>query len=286
MEHGIELNAVAQESGWSLGWTRAPSFEGLQAGLCHEPLFNRKELTRLGGYAAADPFGMQVNGTWYVFFEMLVRDGNAVIAVAKSEDLSVWSLEGVCLRAPHHLSYPYLLEQDGTLYMIPESKSARCVDLYRSVDFPLRWEKVGTLLRGRYMDASVFRWNGRLWMLAGWHSYWLKAFWAERVEGPWHRHWMPAVRRYSKRDVRPGGRPTIVDGALVRFAQDNRECYGRQLRAMRITRLNRWWYSEKPWMEGPLLYPGSHAWCSQRIHHLDLHRHQDTWLGFTDGCDG
>jgi hypothetical protein len=248
-------------------------------------MFELDQLKAWGGYAAADPFGIHVQGVWYVFFEMLVRAGNAVIAVASSKDLSDWQLLGVCLRERHHLSFPFVFEHGGRIYLMPESKSVRRVDLYRATEFPMRWERCDTLVRGRLMDATIAAWQGRYWMFAGWHSYWLKLFYASQPTGPWRRHWMPVARTYSKENVRPGGRPISMEGELVRFVQDNRACYGKQLRAMKVTCLNRLWFSERPFGKSPILTPEGTGWYGHRMHHLDLHPYQGGWVGFVDGCN-
>lgn len=273
------------ESAWSLGLTRAKSFEQLQEGLQPRPLFERDILDRLGGYAAADPFAIRVNGTWYVFFEMLIRQSNAVIAVASSSDLDQWTIHGVCLREPHHVSYPFVFRHGDEIYLVPESKSVRQVIAYRAVDFPMRWERCATLARGRLMDATIVPWRGRYWMLAGSHSYWLRAFWADHPTGPYRPHWLPVARIYNRKNVRPGGRVVSVNGQLIRPVQDNTDCYGKQLRAMVIERLDRGWFSERPLQESPILQPSGTGWYAQRIHHLDLHATENGWVGFVDGCN-
>jgi hypothetical protein len=249
-----------------------------------KPLFDPRALARWGGFAAADPFAIQVNGVWYLFFEMLIRSVKGVIAVASSRDLVDWQLLGICLEEPHHLSFPFVFTHGGAVYMIPESKSVRRVDAYRAVDFPMRWERCGTLLRGRLMDATMIEHADRFWMFSGWHSYWLRLFHADHPLGPWRPHGMPWARTYCKQNVRPAGRPFRWNGSWLRPVQDNRQEYGKQVRLMRIATLNRLWYREQPWRAEPILSPGAHAWCEHRMHHLDVHRAEDGLLAFVDGC--
>lgn len=50
--------------------------------------------------------------------------------------------------------------------MVPETKRANSVRLYKSVNFPFKWVFVGTLLDNvGYLDPSVFYFDGRWWML-------------------------------------------------------------------------------------------------------------------------
>jgi len=283
-----------QQDAWLIGLVRSRSFDEIPHSLSAQPIFAAQALSPWNGYGAADPFAIWVDGICYVFFEMLVRSQkNAVIAVASSNDLEHWQVEGIAIQEAYHLSYPFVFHYAGQIYMMPESKSQRRVDLYRAVDFPMRWEKVGPMIYGRVMDASFVEHEGRFWMFAGWHSYWLRLFYADSPLGPWKAHWQPIARLYSKRDVRPGGRPVQVGGALIRFAQDNRKHYGHQLRAMQILKMNRLWFRERAWVGSitrstePFLSPKQDRWYSRCLHHLDIGFYNDQanghWLGFFDG---
>ena len=52
------------------------------------------------------------------------------------------------LKEPFHLSYPYVFKHKGTYYMIPESRAAGAVRLYRARSFPLSLEFDTTLFEG------------------------------------------------------------------------------------------------------------------------------------------
>jgi hypothetical protein len=280
------------DNAWLIGFSFGDSVDDLQRNISTDPIFHRESLRPWNGYGATDPFAIFVRDRWYLFFELLVRkEENAVIAVASSHDLREWNVLGVALKESHHLSYPFVFEHGGEIYMMPESKSIRKVNLYRAVEFPLRWERCAILARGALMDASILQHRDRWWMFVGWKSYWLKIFHAPSPMGPWRSHWMPIARTYNKRNVRPGGRPVhLEDGSILRFAQDNRKCYGHQLQAMQVTRLNRLWFREKPYREKPILAPFGTGWHSERMHHLDLHPNTSDavpgkWIGFLDGCN-
>lgn len=282
------------DKAWLIGLSFGDSVDDLQRNVSPDPLFHRASLKPWNGYGAADPFAVYIHDRWYLFFELLVRNQkNAVIAVAMSHDLKQWDVLGVALKESHHLSYPFVFEHGGEIFMMPESKSIRQVNLYRAVEFPLRWERCATLARGALMDASIIQHRGRWWMFAAWKSYLLKMFHAPSPLGPWRQHWMPIARTYNKSNVRPGGRPVQLlegMGGILRFTQDNRKCYGHQLQAMRITQLNRLWFREEPYRKEPILSPAGTGWYSERMHHLDLHSNTSStfpgkWIGFIDGCN-
>ncbi len=281
---------------WSIGSVRGNSFDQLLSS--SRQIISTEMLAQCDGIGAADPFAIQRNGTWYLFFEMFrANSAKAVIAAATSQDLVHWELVGTVLETPHHLSYPFVFEHEGEYYLMPESKSVRRVDLYRAVEFPTRWVLDRTLLRGRLMDCSMVHHQGRYWMFAGWHSYWLKLFFASSPLGPWTRHWMPMIRNYSKSSTRPGGRPIHWQNQLIRFSQDNTDYYGQQLRAWTVTQMNRLWYSEQPYSDKPILH-GSGVlsdWNGRCMHHIDPFTiEQPSGIGnakvskelfaFVDGC--
>jgi hypothetical protein len=280
---------------WSIGLACGPSLDKLVAE--STPIVSCKTLKECGGIGAADPFAIQRNGVWYLFFEMFRPNSTrAVIGAASSRDLQHWDMIGNVLEPAHHLSYPFVFEHEGEMYMMPESKPVRRVDLYRAIDFPSRWAFDRTLLRGRFMDCSIVRHENLYWMFAGWHSYWLKLFYASSPLGPWKRHWMPMIRNYSKSSTRPGGRPIHWNDQLIRFSQDNTEYYGQQLRAWTVTKMNRLWYSDKPYCDRPILQgTGNESdWNGRCMHHIDpfvLDSHStpattngaDRLVAFTDG---
>jgi hypothetical protein len=86
----------------------------------------------------ADPFPVTWQGRTFIFFEDLdYRVGKGVIsAVAFDGSGPVVPV----LEEPCHLPYPFLIEADGELWMIPESSESRDVVLYRCIEFPNRWD--------------------------------------------------------------------------------------------------------------------------------------------------
>ncbi len=46
---------------------------------------------------------------------------------------------------PYHLSYPFVFEHEGSVYMIPETMGSRRIELYKAKAFPFDWELVHVL---------------------------------------------------------------------------------------------------------------------------------------------
>ncbi|HJZ60486.1 MAG TPA: hypothetical protein VKE74_36420, partial [Gemmataceae bacterium] len=130
------------------------------------PVLTREDVTDVPAAFLADPFMVRSGGGWHMFLEVMNgRTGRGEIGLAVSPDGLNWKYRQVVLTEPFHLSYPYVFEWRGTHYMVPETYQAGEVRLYEATDFPSRWRRVATLLRGPYLvDASVFRYAGRWWM--------------------------------------------------------------------------------------------------------------------------
>src|SRR5262249_57949194 len=114
----------------------------------------------------ADPFMVRSGGGWHMFLEVMNgRTGRGEIGLAVSPDGLNWKYRQVVLTEPFHLSYPYVFEWRGTHYMVPETYQAGEVRLYEATDFPSRWRRGGTLVRGAYLVGGAgFRYAG------GWGS--------------------------------------------------------------------------------------------------------------------
>jgi hypothetical protein len=114
----------------------------------------------------ADPCVIEWHGQSICFVEDY--DGKTSIAKITAIRLEPDGYEelGVALEEPFHLSYPFVFEVQGELYMCPETEQAREIRLYKCVEFPLTW-KLHRVLRSDVaaVDTSIVRHGGRWWML-------------------------------------------------------------------------------------------------------------------------
>src|SRR5258708_27590500 len=160
------------------------------------------------------------------------------------------------LEAEHHLSYPFVFEHDGSLYMLPESARAGSVELYRCVDFPLVWKRERVLMEGvRLVDATLYHQKAdggsRWWMFANstagasrMFDDELHLFHAERLDGDWQPHPRNPVKS-DARSSRPAGALFMRDGALYRPAQVCVPRYGAGLAIQRVLKLTPQQYAER-----------------------------------------
>ncbi|MBL8580085.1 MAG: hypothetical protein JNK47_23030 [Mesorhizobium sp.] len=232
----------------------------------------------------ADPFPLHWQGRDYLFFEDLDhKTEKGVIAVVAFDEAGRPGPAMPVIEEPWHLSYPFLIERDGDIFMIPESSANRDISLYRAVDFPLKWQRTATLVDGiEAADATIVEQDGLLYMFAvvrdgvGGYSDTLAIWWAEDLFGPWQRHEGNPVL-VDDRTARPAGNFVRLDGALHRPVQDCRRAYGAALGLMKVTRLDREGFTQKS--EG-LIQAGG-AWPGKRIHTLNYNGRLEAIDGFT-----
>lgn len=193
----------------------------------------------------ADPFIITNGGSFYLFFEILDKSsGKGIIGLATSPDGEQWEYDRVILREDFHLSYPYVFEFNKEYYMIPESSEANNVILYKARNFPYEWEKVNSLVEGRYVDSSIFHYENRWWMFAA-KSGKLHLFFSDTLEKNWEEHPKSPLIINNYHVTRPGGRVIVDDNHIYRYTQDGRPHYGSAVRLFKITKLTQTEYEEE-----------------------------------------
>jgi hypothetical protein len=200
---------------------------------------------------AADPFGLVRDGSIHVFFEDFDQQTGigSICHVAIGPDGAVAEPETV-LNPGVHASYPYVVEHDGRVFMLPETAAAGELVLYESHNFPYDWRPAATLLPGMpILDASVIEHAGKWWMFAtrndrgGDQS--LHIWHAPDLFGPWIPHSGNPVKT-DARSARPGGTPFVFEGRLYRPSQDDSVVYGRRLVLNRVDVLTPRAFVERP----------------------------------------
>ncbi len=241
----------------------------------------------------ADPFMLEVDHAWYLFFEVMDQDrrgGRGRIGFAHSANAVQWAYQHIVLDEPFHLSYPYVFEWAGEYYMTPECHQTRSVRLYKAAPFPSRWVYVATLVDGgEFADPSIVRFNDRWWLFASLgaaprRAERLHLFSADHLLGPWNEHPSSPVINGDPHIARPAGRLIVTNGSVVRYAQDCHPIYGRQVRAFEITMLTARDYRERPLSRKPVLRPTGVGWNAIGMHHVDAHALPGgKWIACVDG---
>jgi hypothetical protein len=113
----------------------------------------------------ADPFVVSRDGKDFCFVEDYdYRTRRANIAVYELMGDGGTRL-GTVLDEPFHMSFPFIFEFKGELYMCPETSENMDVRIYKCVEFPLRWKLAKIAMKGiRAADSMFLEKNGKWWM--------------------------------------------------------------------------------------------------------------------------
>ncbi|MBZ5505844.1 MAG: hypothetical protein LAO78_10185 [Acidobacteriia bacterium] len=251
------------------------------------PAISAGKVTDISAQFVADPFMIEVEKTWYMFFEVMnARTGKGDIGLATSKDGHKWDYRQIVLSEPFHLSYPYVFFSEGEFFMVPESYEANAIRLYRAESFPAKWRFEESILEGPWVDSSIFHFDGGWWMfsspVAPPHQV-LELFYSDHFRGPWARHPLSPLINGNNRLARSSGRVIAPEGLPIRFTQDCFPNYGSRVRAFEITQLSHSEYKERELEGSPVLSGGEQSWRETGMHHIDAHFVQGHWLACVDG---
>ncbi|MXP41381.1 hypothetical protein GRI75_06965 [Altererythrobacter soli] len=246
------LGAVVAESGRRLA-QKVLARLGLRPGmfmiqslsgelLGFDPAQGRANLPGANAYQA-DPFLWQNGGRTYCFFEDYdYRSACGHICVGVLENGLLGEVRAA-IRPGYHLSFPFVFEHDGQLYMMPESCSKQRIEIWRCTGFPDRWELHSTAMEGVVTaDSSIAEIDGHWWLFTnisadpfGDVNSELHIF---RLDGPNLASITPHLLNpvvFDARTARNAGRIIRQGDAYYRPAQENSHgTYGYGINLMRI----------------------------------------------------
>ena len=184
----------------------------------------------------ADPFMIEHNGHKALFFEEFSSElGRGHIAAMELRPDGSFDVPVNVLMCPYHLSYPFVFEFDGSVFMIPESAEVEKVEVFRCTQFPDAWELHATLLDGvRAYDTTLVEHDGLWWMFMtvqqGGNSPndELHLYYANSPFEDWTPHRLNPIG-LDARNSRPAGKLFRENGRLYRPAQDCSGRYGRAI---------------------------------------------------------
>ncbi len=198
----------------------------------------------------ADPFLIEHGGATFLFYEDFDRRRTEGV-IGRAEVLPDGTLgpAEVCLDAGYHLSFPFVFEHDGEVFMLPESLANGTVTLYRARRFPDEWVQEKVLFRGNAFDTSLFH--------DGSHFYFFTAlcdrdhrgmkallFVADSLTGDWRLHPENPLSS-DARNARNAGAVFRHEGRLFRPAQDCGPHYGYAFSLQEIVTLSPDRYEER-----------------------------------------
>jgi hypothetical protein len=253
---------------WSVGYQTASQISGLKIIplniITHQQV--NSSTTEEISYIA-DPFFIRDQDTFYLFTEIKGKD-NANIALFTSEDGVDYNYKGIVLDETFHLSYPQVFRHEEDFYMLPETKGANQVLLYKAEKFPYSWKVEDTLIKDRALkDASILLSDDLNLIVAVDDKLKQIMFTADSLTGKWE-----AVKEFEPRwgnESRPGGRFVSVDEVWYLPLQNHAEGYGTGISLYKLLITPETYKFELA--DKLLLKPQEEVkWFERGMHHLDV----------------
>lgn len=195
----------------------------------------------------ADPFLVEHHDRLFVLYEHLGKSKVGRIQY-RTFDGSFSAPKDLLVQSTH-LSYPYVVRRDSSVFVIPESSARKqvCLHEFNPVDASLG--KPLTLLGGTpAVDTSICHHNGQWWMfctVAGLlENAALFVFCSANIEGPYQPHHLNPVKIDFK-GARPGG--TVIHNKLGQLLRPGQVCwnsYGERLVVHSVDELTQESFSE------------------------------------------
>lgn len=241
------------------------------------------------GRFLADPFVLSRGEKDYCFVEDFDdASGKGAISVYELHGGHAQRL-GEVLNEPFHMSFPYVFEYNGQLYMCPETSEANQIRLYKNVEFPMKWEFSCVLMDNvSAVDTLLFPKDGAWWMFTNINESKdtdypaLSIFSApDPLSGLWRPHLQNPVL-VEGRGGRNGG--LLVSGERIfRPGQcQGFDLYGKSFRIHEMTQLSLRDYKETSVREiHPSFFHGlsgtHHIHSSGRVTVFDVMRKANRW---------
>lgn len=107
-------------------------------------------------YWLADPFVFEKDGFTYLFYEaydLVECKGKIAYSILQNDHFA--TRPKVIIDRGYHLSFPFIFQKDGEVYIMPESCENETLQLFKAIDFPNKWEECSVLLRDVFVSDSI-----------------------------------------------------------------------------------------------------------------------------------
>ena len=216
----------------------------------------------------ADPFLFAYNDRLFLFYEETTfHNPKGRLLMVSTSDLKNWT-EPLQISNENnlHFSFPYVFEENGEVYMIPETGWVGEIKLYKATDGSLTNFELDTVLMKRdskpdgiifdFADNVLYKKNGIYYLFTSIldkDGYKLLLYTSDNLRGPYSQH-PSSPLCHSMEFGRNAGSLIEYAGKLFRPAQDCSESYGGQVNVMEIAQLTPDEYEEKLYVKHLLPY--------------------------------
>lgn len=201
----------------------------------------------------ADPFILKKHDKYYIFIEELIYSNiKAHISLIIMDKDGNYSAPVKILERDYHLSYPFIIEDEGEIYMIPETKSNNTIELYKCSNFPFEWQLESILIdQIAAVDTTILKKDGIYWLFVGVQNNKgasphdeLFLFSSEKLNSNiWESHPQNPIISDVK-CARPAGNLFNYKGNLYRPSQNCSKFYGYAMTINQIIEISKSKYKE------------------------------------------
>jgi hypothetical protein len=194
----------------------------------------------------ADSFMVKQNDKTIIFAEEIDQHWRGHLVSISITDSAIKTQD--ILKKDYHLSYPYVFQFEKNWYMVPESSENKFISLYKAKDFPNIWEWHSDLVKGCFVDATIFEFDGKWWMFTNGKKYAqsfneeLHIYYASSPLDVWKPHKLNPIKN-DLRLTRCAGRPIIKDQQVYIPVQDCALRYGHKIVWTKILTLSEFEYN-------------------------------------------
>jgi hypothetical protein len=203
-------------------------------------------------YWCADPFLFDYNGKTFIFCEAFdIFHDKGIIAYRYIKKNGKLSKLKSCLNLPFHLSYPYIFNYNGEVFMVPETGSVDEIQLYKAIQFPQKWEKCQVLLKDiSACDTNFLSYNENTYMFTlifdkKQDKYVYDKLFVYFLDGENFVSLPSNPVVTNTKLARNAGNFILHNDVLYRVSQNCSQMYGENLNFLKITNLSPTSYNEE-----------------------------------------
>lgn len=226
----------------------------------------------------ADPFLFVHKDILYLFFESKKYNEPGVINMIYTKDLKTWSKPITVLKEKFHLSYPFVFEDDGVIYMIPETCADNSIRIYKANNSLTSFIFEKQIIKKApqndiiisYSDNSIFK-KGNIYYLMTTINYNgvnnLELYTSNSLLGEYTKHPLSPIIK-SNKFGRNGGAIFEYNKELYRPSQDCTKRYGDDVQISKIDKLSTKEYQETLLLDN--LLASKHDFYKEGGHHCNI----------------
>ena len=241
----FHLHDLFRQEDWDVAYANVPLNDFIKNPNLYENDFVWFRRSHLNIYYA-DPFVITTQKNTYIFFESYnYKKGKGCICVAlKSEK---FKKHHEVLSEPFHLSYPFVFEDNGAIYCLPEANESNRITLYRFNEDELKLEKDSVLMENiQAVDPTLYFKDGKWNLFLGLQKYSnikLFRYLSDELRGPYEPYYNNPIKTDCQNARMAGA--FFTDGeSLIRPGQESVRYYGTAVRLNEIQVLSDDYYTE------------------------------------------